>query len=48
MEKNYSNKNPSNKKEGPSELTVKRILAFSKAYKTLNDSNQEISKELKK
>ncbi|MGB2305229.1 MAG: hypothetical protein ACPH4I_01880 [Flavobacteriaceae bacterium] len=48
MEKNYSDKNSSNKKEGPSDLTVKRILAFSKAFKTMNDSKQDISKELKK
>ena len=48
MEKNYSPKNSSNKKQGPSELTVKRILAFSKAFKTMNDSKQNVSKKLKK
>lgn len=48
MEKNYSDKNSSNKKEGPSELTVKRILAFSKAFKTMNHPKKGISKESKK
>ncbi len=48
MEKNYSPKNSSNKKQGPSELTVKRILAFSKAFKTMNDSKQNVSEKSKK
>jgi hypothetical protein len=48
MEKNYSAKNSSNKKKGPSDLTVKRILAFSKAFKTMNYSKQNVSEKLKK
>jgi hypothetical protein len=43
MEQNYSEKKPKNLKEGPSDLTVKRILAFSKAYKTLN-TPKDVSK----
>lgn len=40
MEQNYSEKKLKLKSEGPSELTVKRILAFSKAYKTMNASKE--------
>ena len=38
MEKNYSKKLPNNNSEGPSDLTIKRILAFSKAMNTMNST----------
>ncbi len=42
MEQNYSKKKPELTTEGPSDLSVKRILAFSKAFKTLNTSDVPI------
>jgi hypothetical protein len=39
MEQNYSKKKPQTSTDGPSDLSVKRILAFSKAFKTLNTSD---------
>jgi len=39
MEQNYSKKNPLIVTDGPSDLSIKRILAFSKAFKTLNTSD---------
>ena len=42
MEQNYSKKKPETIPEGPSDLSVKRILAFSKAFKTLNATEDPI------
>ena len=39
MEQDYSQKNTLIVTDGPSDLSVKRILAFSKAFKTLNTSD---------
>jgi hypothetical protein len=36
MEQNYPKQKPQTSTDGPSDLSVKRILAFSKAFKTLN------------
>jgi hypothetical protein len=38
MEKNYPINKPKISHDGPSDLTVKRILAFSKAFKSFNTS----------
>ena len=40
MEQNYSKKKPQTSTDGPSDLSVKRILAFSKAFKTLNTAKE--------
>jgi len=40
MEQNYSKKKPQTLTDGPSDLSVKRILAFSKAFKTLNTAEE--------
>ena len=40
MEQNYYKKKPQTSTNGPSDLSVKRILAFSKAFKTLNTSEE--------
>ena len=40
MEQNYSKNKPQTSTDGPSDLSVKRILAFSKAFKTLNTSKE--------
>ena len=42
MEERYSTKNLTKKDQGPSDLTIKRILAFSKA---LNSNKKVTSKE---
>ena len=42
MEERYSTKNLTKKDQGPSDLTIKRILAFSKA---LNSNKKIVSKE---
>jgi len=42
MEQNYSKKKPPILTDGPCDLSVKRILAFSKAFKTLNTSEESI------
>ena len=42
MEERYSTENLPKKDQGPSDLTIKRILAFSKA---LNSNNKTVSKE---
>lgn len=42
MEERYSAKNLPKKDQGPSDLTIKRILAFSKA---LNSNKKIVSKE---
>ena len=42
MEERYSTENLSKKDQGPSDLTIKRILAFSKA---LNTNKKTVSKE---
>ena len=39
MEERYSTENLSKKDQGPSDLTIKRILAFSKAM----DSNKKVT-----
>ena len=45
MGKNYSKNLPNNNSEGPSDLTIKRILAFSKAMNTLNSSQIQTIEE---
>ena len=42
MEQDYSKKKSEIITEGPSDLSVKRILAFSNAFKTLNTSEDPI------
>ena len=42
MEERYSTNNLTKKDQGPSDLTIKRILAFSKA---LNSNKKIVSKE---
>ena len=42
MEERYSTKNLTKKDQGPSDLTIKRILAFSKA---LNSNKKTFPKE---
>ena len=42
MEERYSTKNLPKKDQGPSDLTIKRILAFSKA---LNSNKKTVSNE---
>ena len=42
MEERYSTENLPKKDQGPSDLTIKRILAFSKA---LNSNKKIVSKE---
>ena len=42
MEERYSTKKLPKKDQGPSDLTIKRILAFSKA---LNSNKKNVSKE---
>ena len=42
MEERYSTKNLPKKDQGPSDLTIKRILAFSKA---LHSNKKTVSKE---
>ncbi len=45
MEKNYSTNIPSNNSEGPSDLTIKRNLAFSKAMNIFNGSQIQTIEE---
>lgn len=45
MDKRYSKKSNLSTEEGPSDLTIKRILAFSKALK--NSTNTVVVKDKK-
>jgi len=45
MEERYASKNISEKDLGPSDLTIKRILAFSKALNTSKEMLKEDKKE---
>jgi len=40
MEQNNSKNKPQTSTDGPSDLSVKRILAFSKAFKNLNTTEE--------